>query len=89
MSIQDVVQKKRVLELGSGVGFLGVLIAQLQLDVIRESILTNTGQDNEGASLVMTDVNDAVLARCHDNTLLPSSEFTTFSPVCEKGGSNA
>lgn len=77
----DVVWKKRVLELGSGVGFLGVLIAQLQLDVIRESRLINTGQENEGASLVMTDVNDAVLARCYDNTLLPSNRINNHPNI--------
>ncbi len=67
-----------MLELGSGVGFLGVLIAQLQLDAIRESGLIMATQDDVGSSLVMTDVNDAVLTRCYDNILLPPSEFGCF-----------
>ncbi|KAF9486327.1 hypothetical protein BDN70DRAFT_902486 [Pholiota conissans] len=55
----DLVASKRVLELGSGIGFLGIIIASLQQ--LQE---TST---SPSPSLWLTDVNDEVLARCRDN----------------------
>ncbi|KAJ7216779.1 hypothetical protein B0H12DRAFT_1241806 [Mycena haematopus] len=54
------VQRKRILELGAGVGFLGSVVASLQL-------LDRAGP----GTLWMSDVNDSVLSRCRDNARLP------------------
>ncbi|KAI0673724.1 putative methyltransferase-domain-containing protein [Trametes maxima] len=53
------VQDKRVLELGCGIGFLGMIVASMQLE-----------DDVAPASLWLTDVNEAVLQRCEDNLRL-------------------
>jgi len=53
----DVVRNHRVLELGSGTGFLGLIIAELQ----------RTSQDLGNTSLTLTDVNLEVLERCSKN----------------------
>lgn len=55
-------QGKSVLELGSGVGFLGLIIAVLQLTV-----------PSRPARVRLTDVNPLVLKRCDENILLPCS----------------
>ncbi|KAJ7492140.1 hypothetical protein FB451DRAFT_518234 [Mycena latifolia] len=51
---------QRILELGAGSGFLGSVVAALQL----------LGPAPPG-TLWMSDINDAVLSRCRDNVLLP------------------
>jgi len=58
------VADKRVLELGSGTGFLGIVVATLQ---IQQRGITN---DTNGR-LWLTDMNEEVLARCHHNLHLP------------------
>ncbi|KAF8899222.1 hypothetical protein BD779DRAFT_1659128 [Infundibulicybe gibba] len=55
----ELVQGKRVLELGSGAGFLGITVASLQTFSALNS------------SLWMTDVNGTVLQRCRENIGLP------------------
>ena len=56
-------QSARVLELGSGVGFLGIIAATLKLT-----------SGHAGGSLYLTDVNDEVLKACTNNLNLPCSE---------------
>ncbi|KAI0308108.1 hypothetical protein B0F90DRAFT_1680221 [Multifurca ochricompacta] len=55
---------KTILELGSGAGFLGLVVADIQ--VSRAEV---TGHN----ALYLTDVNDAVLRRCYENTRLSCS----------------
>ncbi|KAF8528297.1 hypothetical protein JB92DRAFT_3107263 [Gautieria morchelliformis] len=65
----DLVQGRRVLELGSGAGFLGLTMATLQMDRL----------DNfSGISLptlVLSDINSDVLSRCRQNFLLPCNRM--------------
>ncbi|KDQ09453.1 hypothetical protein BOTBODRAFT_179004 [Botryobasidium botryosum FD-172 SS1] len=66
----EIVRSKRVLELGSGVGFLGILIAGIQQSALGDNDGTlSSGSDmREGVpSLCLTGVNTSVLARCHEN----------------------
>lgn len=68
---------KRVLELGSGVGYLGLVIAAIQLDT--------PDQENTESSIWLTDVNDFVLSRCRDNLDLPCSTLRRISDELEHG----
>jgi len=66
----DTVKNRRVLELGSGIGFLGLVVADLQLDA------------NPGSySLTMTDVNSEVLSRCRDNFQLSCNNVKRHSSL--------
>lgn len=56
------VQGKSVLELGSGVGLLGIIIAAIQLDKF-----------SKAGRIRLTDVNSHVLKRCVDNMSVPCS----------------
>ncbi|KAJ7361192.1 hypothetical protein DFH08DRAFT_367655 [Mycena albidolilacea] len=58
------VRRKRILELGAGVGFLGSVVASLQL-------LERPSDGPSPGTLRMSDINDAVLSRCNDNVNLP------------------
>ncbi|KAJ7654166.1 hypothetical protein B0H17DRAFT_957118 [Mycena rosella] len=60
------VHRKRILELGSGTGFLGSVVASLQL----------LGPAPPG-TLWMSDINDAVLSRCRDNVQLPCNSSSS------------
>ena len=62
---------KRVLELGSGVGYLGLVIAAIQLN-------GTPNQEGPESSIWLTDVNKIVLSRCRDNLNLPCSASQTF-----------
>lgn len=64
----EIVAHKRVLELGSGVGFLGALIATLQIQQLAAS-----SRDLHPGSLYLTDINDEVLTRCQNNIRLDCS----------------
>jgi methylase of polypeptide subunit release factors len=62
----DTVSSARVLELGSGAGLLGLLVATIQQ--------LNRPTDTEQASCIyLTDIDDDVLARCALNIRLPCS----------------
>ncbi|KAJ7044966.1 putative methyltransferase-domain-containing protein [Mycena alexandri] len=65
------VHRKRILELGSGVGFLGSVVASLQL---------LAGHEDAG-NLVMSDINDSVLTRCRDNIQLPCNLSSSHPDV--------
>ena len=68
---------KRVLELGSGVGYLGLVIAAIQLDA--------QNQENYESPIWLTDVNDVVLSRCRENLNLPCSAFGNFLTNFQRG----
>ncbi|KZT73224.1 hypothetical protein DAEQUDRAFT_662533 [Daedalea quercina L-15889] len=65
----DVVQQQRVLELGSGAGFLGIVVATLQQQQYNQSA-DSTGDRSE---LWLTDVHPLVVERCRNNIRLPCS----------------
>ena len=64
------VRGKRVLELGSGVGYLGLVVAAIQLDT--------QNQESSESPIWLTDVNNVVLSRCRDNLNLPCSTLRKF-----------
>ncbi|KAH9486393.1 Protein-lysine N-methyltransferase EEF2KMT [Psilocybe cubensis] len=57
----EVITSRRVLELGSGIGFLGIVVASLQ------KFWESKDQSSPLSSLFLTDVNNEVLLRCRDN----------------------
>ena len=59
-----VLVNKPALELGSGTGFLGLIVADIQI---------SHGGVSECPFLYLTDVNDDVLRQCSENTQLPCS----------------
>ncbi|KAI0800674.1 putative methyltransferase-domain-containing protein, partial [Fomes fomentarius] len=61
LSHSEIVANRRVLELGCGAGFLGIIAATIQLD----------GPAPQTSSLWLTDVNESVLQRCKVNLKLP------------------
>jgi 16S rRNA G1207 methylase RsmC len=62
--VTEIIHNCRVLELGSGAGFLGLVVAELQLDA-----------NPKNCSLTMTDVHSEVLSRCRNNFQLSCSKF--------------
>jgi len=67
---KDTVMSKHVLELGSGIGFLGMVVATLQISNERQESVSSGS-----SSLWLTDVNEEVLSRCRNNVGLPCSKF--------------
>ncbi|KAJ7665208.1 hypothetical protein DFH06DRAFT_309176 [Mycena polygramma] len=65
------VHGKRILELGSGVGFLGSVVASLQL----------LADPSVPGMICMSDINESVLERCRDNTQLPCNLSTSHPDV--------
>lgn len=61
---EDLVQGRSILELGAGVGLVGVILATIQ--AVHPSTL---------GRICLTDINDEVLERCQRNILLPCSKF--------------
>ncbi|KAJ7606813.1 hypothetical protein FB45DRAFT_1068225 [Roridomyces roridus] len=70
----SLVQGKRILELGSGIGFLGSVVASLQL-LDGDSIPAGHG------TLYLSDINDSVISRCRDNIQLPCNSSSTHPSV--------
>ncbi|KAJ3721891.1 putative methyltransferase-domain-containing protein [Lentinula raphanica] len=66
----SVVEGKRVLELGSGIGYLGIIVASLQRLAFKDT-----------SSLWLTDVNDSVLSQCRQNIQLPCNISSTHKSV--------
>ncbi|KAF8913238.1 putative methyltransferase-domain-containing protein [Gymnopilus junonius] len=60
----ELISSKRILELGSGIGFLGIIVASLQ------QLNKTSQQSSSTGSLWLTDVNVEVLSRCRDNVQL-------------------
>ncbi|KAF7302573.1 hypothetical protein HMN09_00891800 [Mycena chlorophos] len=65
----DLVRGKRILELGSGIGFLGAVVATLQV------------LNHEHGAVWLSDVNETVLARCQDNVRLPCNTSSSHPNV--------
>ncbi|KAJ7940485.1 hypothetical protein B0H13DRAFT_14257 [Mycena leptocephala] len=68
------VQRKRILELGSGVGFLGSVVASLQL-------LQRPLDSSSPGTVWMSDINESVLSRCRDNVHLPCNLSSSHPDV--------
>lgn len=68
VATSDIVTWARILELGSGIGLLGLLVATLQ-KLARSSY----NHSQNGSCIYLTDVDDDVLARCSSNLRLPCS----------------
>lgn len=66
----ELVTSRSVLELGSGIGFLGIVTAFLQ-----------TQTPSTSSKIFLTDVNTEVLARCSENLTLPCSKRLRSSPL--------
>ncbi|KAG6380795.1 putative methyltransferase-domain-containing protein [Boletus reticuloceps] len=62
------VNASNVLELGSGTGFIGILVASLQLQTATPTV------DRKMPSVYLTDVNSTVLVRCRNNVRLPCNK---------------
>ncbi|KAL4067336.1 putative methyltransferase-domain-containing protein [Scleroderma yunnanense] len=69
----DLVVHSTVLELGAGIGFLGIMVASLQLHsgLTSRSALANSTQSITIPTIVLTDVDSCVLDRCRSNVTLP------------------
>ena len=71
-------------DIGCGIGFLGILIAQLQLSASKNDFEQTDGQ-NLG-SIWLTDCDAGVLSKCKENIFLPCSESVPISekttPIC-------
>ncbi|GAV98902.1 Protein FAM86B1 [Lentinula edodes] len=65
-----IIEGKRVLELGSGIGFLGIIAASLQQLSPKYT-----------SSLWLTDVNEEVLTQCRHNIQLPCNVSSTHKSV--------
>jgi protein-lysine N-methyltransferase EEF2KMT len=60
---------KSILELGSGTGFLGLIVADIQI---------SHGGVTGCPILYLTDVNEDVLRQCSENTQLPCSKRSAW-----------
>lgn len=69
---------KRVLELGAGTGFLGAVVASVQLQLGTEE---EERKREEMGTLWLTDVNDAALERCKYNLQIPCNASASHPAV--------
>ncbi|THV06587.1 hypothetical protein K435DRAFT_743723 [Dendrothele bispora CBS 962.96] len=72
----DLVRNARILELGSGIGFLGIILATLQK--LNDS---SGAAQNRDRCIWLTDVNEDVLSQCHRNLQLDCNLSSTYSAV--------
>ncbi|KZT57895.1 hypothetical protein CALCODRAFT_508470 [Calocera cornea HHB12733] len=70
----DVVRRETVLELGSGTGFLGILIAQIQLRSV-------TPSGSRAGEVWMTDNSEAAMERCAANVHLPCNNLQAHGGI--------
>lgn len=78
----DLVARRAVLELGSGTGFLGILIASLHLRFdLTSAAPTNFSQSADPPTIYLTDVNPCVLDRCQHNTKLPCNRSSSHPNI--------
>lgn len=78
----DLVARRAVLELGSGAGFLGILIASLHLRFDSTSAVpTDCSRSADPPTIYLTDVNPCVLDRCQHNTNLPCNRSSSHPNV--------
>ncbi|KAN0100241.1 putative methyltransferase domain containing protein [Tylopilus felleus] len=69
------VRSSNVLELGSGTGFIGILVASLQLHA------ANLPFGRKMPFIYLTDVNSTVLGRCQNNVKLPCNKSSSHPNV--------
>ncbi|KAG6851383.1 hypothetical protein H0H93_005781 [Arthromyces matolae] len=67
----DIIKNKRILELGSGIGFLGIILSRMQ-----------NLYPGERQALWLTDVNDNVLQRCQENLKMPCNKTSASNIGC-------
>ncbi|KAG8219426.1 putative methyltransferase-domain-containing protein [Butyriboletus roseoflavus] len=70
------VDTSNVLELGSGTGFIGILVASLQL----HTTIPPFGREMPSA-IYLTDVNSTVLVRCQNNVRLPCNKSSSHPNI--------
>jgi hypothetical protein len=73
-NIADIVLQKRLLELGSGIGFTGIIIGTIQ-------VLSQV-QGVSPPKLWLTDVDETVLSGCRQNIDLPCSKSLSLRNRC-------
>ncbi|KAF9245703.1 putative methyltransferase-domain-containing protein [Melanogaster broomeanus] len=66
----ELVAYTNVLELGSGTGFIGILVASLQLHAVTSWTTDSHPDYTNMPTVYLTDVNSVVLARCQNNVQL-------------------
>ena len=71
--IKESLRRSQIIELGSGIGFLGIVVARLQIESLDSSSILPSNNPDELPSLYLTDLNERVLSRCEDNCNLPCS----------------
>lgn len=76
VSNKELLGKARILELGSGIGFLGIIVARLQIECMEDAYIGSLSPD-ECPSLYLTDLNERVLLRCEDNCRLPCNSISS------------
>ncbi|KAL5519172.1 hypothetical protein ACEPAH_855 [Sanghuangporus vaninii] len=67
---RSILKSSRILELCSGIGFLGIILAQLQLEEIDNSSHIDS-ENRAQPCLCLTDLDEQVLRRCENNVKLP------------------
>ncbi|KIL01047.1 hypothetical protein PAXRUDRAFT_821060 [Paxillus rubicundulus Ve08.2h10] len=77
----ELVAYSNVLELGSGTGFIGILVASLQLHAVISSSTSNLAGYVHTPSVYLTDVNSVVLARCQSNVQLPCNRSSSHPNI--------
>ncbi|KAK0246172.1 hypothetical protein EDD85DRAFT_1017152 [Armillaria nabsnona] len=79
ISHPDWVRDARVLELGSGIGFLGMIVGSVQM---LARLPTDIPQGSTPRPMLhLTDVDSEVIARCISNIKLPCSKCVSLPPV--------
>ncbi|KIJ22166.1 hypothetical protein PAXINDRAFT_95582 [Paxillus involutus ATCC 200175] len=77
----ELVTYSNVLELGSGTGFIGILVAGLQLRAVNSLSTSNPAGYAHMPSVYLTDVNSVVLARCQSNVQLPCNRSSSHPNI--------
>ncbi|KZP28831.1 hypothetical protein FIBSPDRAFT_917512 [Athelia psychrophila] len=72
---------KRMLELGAGTGFLGAVVASVQLQLATEGKEEEGRKREEIGTLWLTDVNDAALERCKYNLQISCNPSSSHPEV--------
>jgi len=77
--VVDLIIGKRVLELGSGIGFMGTIVSSLQM-------LADDPLSSDRSKLWLTDVDETVLSVCRSNISLPCSMSLSSSTTAANLG---
>jgi len=77
------IANSKVLELGSGAGFLGAIVGHAQMSA-RDLRGNETVSNANTASLCLTDANEQVLVRCRNNVMLPCNKSSAHPSLSVK-----